>query len=70
MSDYQLSSAAASMMLAEARLRDVEAELERLRNAITNLDYYAWTIEALPTRVEWDTVRDTLRQVAKGDTDA
>lgn len=59
----------AGLTQAETTLRDVERYLERLERAVANLAYYVTCVEGLPTRPEWDVVKQTLGAMADGDFD-
>jgi hypothetical protein len=59
----------AGLTAAETTLRDVEGYLERLERAVVNLAYYAACVEGLPSRSEWDVVKQTLGAMADGKLD-
>lgn len=62
---HELGSALVALQTAELRLADVERELGRCERFIVNLEAYCRVIDGLPTKVEWDVVRDTLRDAAR-----
>lgn len=63
------SQVLAGLTKAETTLRDVERYLERLERSVVNLAYYVACVEDMPSRPEWDVVKQTLGAMADGDLD-
>lgn len=64
--ERELGAALAALQVAELTARDLLGVLERCERMIVNLEAYCRLIDGLPSKVEWDVVRDTLRDAAQG----
>ena len=67
--ERELGSALAALTLAEGLARDLEAAVGRHERFIVNLEQYVRLIDGLPTKVEWDVIRDVLRDALTGNLD-
>lgn len=64
--EEQLQGALAALLAAEGHARDLVKHVDRMDRCVENLRVYARSIDGMPSRVEWDVIRETLDDAAAG----
>jgi hypothetical protein len=67
--ERELGSALAALTLAEVAARELRAELDRHERFVVNLEQYVRNVHGLPSKAEWDVIRDVLGDALRGDLD-